>query len=160
MSERYDDALIALRRIQRITEISAKKLAQTARLTPSQMSVMRILDEAGEVSAGQVAAATQLKHATITSLVDKLEARGMIARRRGDTDRRKVWLQLLAPGKAALTQSPDPLHETFTQNFAELPEWEQAMLVAALERVTTLLNAANLDAAPILDVGDLDKTLP
>ncbi len=157
MSKRSEDALIALRKIQRMTEMSSKRLARTAGLTPSQLSVLRILAEYDEVSAGWLAEATQLKHATITSLIDKLEERKMIARRKCDEDRRRVWHTLLPAGKAALTESPDPLHETFSQRFDELVDWEQSMLVAALERITSLLDAANIDAAPILDIGELDE---
>lgn len=157
MSKKSENALIALRKIQRMTELASKRLARTAGLTPSQLSVLRILSEYDEVSAGWLAKATQLKHATITSLIDKLEARGMIARRKCDEDRRRVWMRLLPSGKAALTDSPDPLHETFSQRFEELPGWEQSMLVAALERITSLLDAANIDAAPILDIGELDE---
>lgn len=47
MSTRSDDALIALRKIQRMTELASKRLAQTAGLTPSQMTVLRMLDEQG-----------------------------------------------------------------------------------------------------------------
>ena len=155
---RSEDALIALRKIQRVTEIASKRLALTAGLTPSLLSVLRLLSESGEVSAGKVAEATQLKHATITSLVDKLEARGFISRRRCDEDRRRVWLKLLPTGQTALQTSPDPLHEMFTRSFNNLPDWHQSMVISALETVTSLLNAENLDAAPILDIGDLDQT--
>ena len=157
MSKRSEDALIALRKIQRMTELASKRLALTAGLTPSQLSVLRLLHESGEVTAGQVAEATQLKHATITSLVDKLEARGLISRRRSDEDRRRVWLCLLPAGEAALAGSPDPLHETFSQRFDTLPDWQQAMLIAALEHVTGLLGAEDLEAAPVLDIGELDQ---
>ena len=158
MSLRSEDALIALRKIQRVTEMASKRLAMTAGITPSQLSVLRLLSESGEVSAGRLAEATQLKHATITSLVDKLEARGFISRRRCDEDRRRVWLRLLPAGQMALQTSPDPLHETFARNFNQLPDWQQSMLISALETVTSLLNAENLDAAPVLDIGDLDQT--
>ena len=157
MSTRSEEALIALRKIQRMTEMASKRLALTAGLTPSQLSVLRLLSESGEISAGKVAEATQLKHATITSLVDKLEARGLISRRRCDEDRRRVWLRILPAGEDALQGSPDPLHETFAERFNALQSWEQSMLVSALERVTSLLDAANLEAAPVLDIGELDE---
>ena len=157
MSKRSEDALIALRRIQRMTELASKRLAQMAGLTPSQLSVLRILDEGENISAGQVAEATQLKHATITSLVDKLEARGFVARQRCETDRRRVLLHLLPAGKIALSKAPDPLHETFSIGFDALPGWHQSMLVSSLERAVTLLDADMLDAAPVLDVGELDE---
>jgi DNA-binding MarR family transcriptional regulator len=157
LSKRSEDALIALRRIQRMTELASRRLALTAGLTPSQLSVLRLLSEQGEISAGHLAQETQLKHATITSLVDKLESRGLISRRRCEEDRRKVWLRLLPLGKAALDDAPDPLHETFSNRFNALPDWQQAMLIAALEQVTSILDAQGLDAAPFLDIGELDQ---
>ena len=157
MSERSEEALIALRQIQRRTEQASKKLAAQAGLTPSQLLVMQILAERGEISAGEVSNLTQLKHATITSLVDKLVARGLAARRRCEEDRRRVWLQLLPDGETAITSAPDLLQETFQARFDSLPDWQQSMLVSSLERIAALLDAEDLDAAPILDVGALDE---
>lgn len=157
MVSRSNEALIALRQIQRKTEQVSKRLASTAGLTPSQLLVMQILSERGETSAGEISKLTQLKHATITSLVDKLVARGLLSRRRCDEDRRRVWLTLLPEGQRALTSAPDLLQETFQARFENLPDWHQSMLVSALERVAALLDAEDLDAAPILDVGALDE---
>ncbi|MEO0607152.1 MAG: MarR family winged helix-turn-helix transcriptional regulator [Pseudomonadota bacterium] len=157
MTERSEHALIALRQIQRRTEQASKKLAAQAGLTPSQLQVMQILAERGEISAGEVSNLTQLKHATITSLVDKLVARGLMARRRCDTDRRRVWLTLLPDGHTAITSAPDLLQETFQLRFQALPGWHQAMLVSALERVAAILDASDIDAAPVLDVGEIEK---
>ncbi len=157
MSARSEDALIALRQIQRRTEQASKKLAAQAGLTPSQLLVMQILSERGETSAGEVSNLTQLKHATISSLVDKLVSRGLLARRRCDEDRRRVWLTLQLEGKNAITSAPDLLQETFQLRFEKLPDWHQSMLVSSLERITALLDAEDLDAAPILDVGALDE---
>ncbi|MCR9078950.1 MAG: MarR family winged helix-turn-helix transcriptional regulator [Hyphomonadaceae bacterium] len=157
MSVRSEDALIALRQIQRKTEQASKKLAAQASLTPSQLLVMQILAERGEISAGEVSKLTQLKHATITSLVDKLVARGLATRRRCEEDRRRVWLTILPEGQNAITSAPDLLQETFQTRFETLPDWHQAMLVSSLERVAALLDAEDLEAAPILDVGALDE---
>ncbi|MEM7458776.1 MAG: MarR family transcriptional regulator [Pseudomonadota bacterium] len=158
MSARSEEALIALRQIQRRTEQASKKLAAQAGLTPSQLLVMQILSERGEISVGDVSKLTQLKHATITNLVDKLVARGFAARRRCEEDRRRVWLTLLPNGQKSITSAPDLLQETFEKRFQGLPDWHQSMLVSSLERVAALLDAEDLDAAPILDVGALDES--
>ncbi|MEM6626387.1 MAG: MarR family transcriptional regulator [Pseudomonadota bacterium] len=157
MNSRSEDALIALRQIQRKTEQASKRLASTAHLTPSQLLVMQILSERGETSAGEISKLTQLKHATITSLVDKLVARGLMARRRSESDRRRVWLTLLPEGEKEITSAPDLLQDTFQSRFETLPDWHQSMLVSALERVAALLDAEDLEAAPILDIGALDE---
>ncbi|MEO0816247.1 MAG: MarR family transcriptional regulator [Pseudomonadota bacterium] len=158
MTKRSDDALIALRQIQRRTEHASKRLASIAGLTPSQLLVMQILSERGETSAGDITKLTQLKHATITSIADKLVGRGLIERRRCEEDRRRVWLRLLPDGAGVITSAPDLLQDTFQTRFETLPDWHQSMLVSALERVAALLDAEDLDAAPILDIGDLDKS--
>ena len=157
MGARSEEALIAMRQIQRRTEQASKKLAAQAGLTPSQLLVMQILAERGEISAGEVSNLTQLKHATITSLVDKLVARGLMARRRCEQDRRRVWLTLMPEGEKAITSAPDLLQETFQARFEGLPDWHQSMLVSSLERIAALLDAEELDAAPILDIGALDE---
>lgn len=157
MTTRSDDALIALRQIQRRTEQASKRLANMVSLTPSQLIVMQILSERGETSAGDLSKLTQLKHATITSLVDKLTARGLVSRRRCEEDRRRVWLTLEPVGQDAIRSAPDLLHDIFQSRFEKLPDWHQSMLVSALERVAALLDAEGLDAAPILDIGALDE---
>lgn len=157
MTTKSDEALIALRRIQRRTEQASRLLAVTAGLTPSQLRVMQILNERGETSAGEVAELSKLKHATITSLVDKLTERGFVTRRRCDIDRRRVWLDLMPSGAAAIKSAPDLLQDTFSIGFKSLPSWHQSMLLSSLERIAALLDAENVEAAPILDVGALDE---
>lgn len=157
MSTRSEDALIALRQIQRKTEQASRKLAAMVGLTPSQLLVMQILAERGEISVGEVSKQTQLKHATITSLVDKLVARNLVTRRRCEEDRRRVWVRLLPDGQNAITSAPDLLQDTFQLRFEGLPDWHQAMLVSSLERVAALLDAEEMEAAPILDIGALDE---
>jgi DNA-binding MarR family transcriptional regulator len=153
MSHRSDSALVAIRKIQRQIEIDTRKLAQSAGLTPSQLVVLHILAERGETAIGDIVKSTQLTNATITSLVDKMVERGLVSRRRCEQDRRRVWLTLLPPGRQALTNAPNPLQEKFEARFEALNDWEQAMLVAALERVVGLLDAGSLDVAPILAAG-------
>lgn len=155
MNHRATDALIALRQIQRKIELDARQLAHAASLTPSQLRVLQILHERGSVSAGEIAKETRLSNATITTLMDKMAARGLVARTRCPSDRRKVWLEMLPEGRQALQDAPSNLQHEFETRFAGLEPWEQAMLVAALEKVALMLDAEGLDVAPILAAGDI-----
>ncbi len=157
MTPRASDALIALRRIQRRTEHASKRLAHQAGMTPSQLVVLQLLHEKGDRTVGEIAKATQLSNATITSLVDKLQAQGLVGRRRDDCDRRRVLLTLLPEGRARMAAAPDLLQETFVERFEALEPWRQAMLISALEHLAELLDAERIDAAPILDIGALDE---
>ncbi len=152
---RLDDSLIALRRILRATEIFARDLAQTARLTPAQLRVLQIVQ--GRDSATPKALAQQMgvSQATVTSLVDKLVARGLVARLPSETDRRQVNVAVTEAGRATLSDAPDALQQRYVRAFERLADWEQAQLVSSLERVAKMLDADTMDASPVLAAGEI-----
>jgi len=157
MENRSNTALIALRRILRVTELNARRLADQSDLTTSQLLVMQHLAQHGKALPSAIARAVDLKQATVTVLVNKLEAAGLVTRRRDTEDRRRKWIELTGDGRSALARSPDLLQNRFERGFEALEEWEQALIIATLERVASLLDAGEIEAAPILDVGDLDR---
>lgn len=157
MNERSNTALVALRRILRVTELNSRMLADESELTTSQLLVLQHVSQQGRALPSEVAKAVALKQATVTVVVNKLEDAGFVTRRRDTDDRRRVWIELTDAGVATLEKSPDLLQHRFVQGFENLEDWEQSMIIAALERVSALLDAEEVDAAPVLDVGDLDR---
>ena len=67
-------------------------------LNAAERRCLGLLHE-GPQSAGAIATAIGLTPAAVTALVDRLEARGLLTRRRSDEDRRKVIIE--ATAKAA-----------------------------------------------------------
>ncbi len=153
MTDRLEPALIALRQILRATEISSRALAKQCGLTPSQLILMQIIADASAATPSVLAREISLSQATVSALIDKLEARGLVRRRRDEADKRRVYVELTDLGAGTLQDAPDSLQQRFEKGFANLANWEQAFLVAALERTAALLDAEDIDAAPVLDVG-------
>lgn len=152
--------LRALRRVLRAIEIGRRQLATATGLTPSQLLVLREIDMRGSATPGAIAQALQFSQATITAIVDRLESLDFLQRQRSERDKRQYHLSILPAGKTALADAPDPLQMIFTDRFVALPPWEQAMILAAVERLATLLDAQNIDAAPLLDSGLIDRSTP
>ena len=142
-------ALSALRKILRKTELNSKALMRETGLTPSQLVFMQLLDDGAEHTAGAVATRMGITQATTTALIHKLEALDMVLRRRGEADRRQVWLSLTDKGREMLDIAPDGAHAQFHAEFSKLAEWEQLMLISALERVAAMLGAEE-EAAAVL----------
>lgn len=151
MEDRTKLALTAMRKILRTTELNSKQLMRETGLTPSQLVFMQLLDAEGERTAGYVASRMGITQATTTALLQKLETAGMIQRRRGDKDRRQVLLSLTEAGGKVLAAAPDGVHAQFLAQFSALKDWEQQMLVAALERVADMLDNSHEDAAAVFD---------
>lgn len=150
-----DQALISLRRILKAVDSQARTLARDTSLTPSQVVVLKELSAQDSVQPGELARSAGLKQATISILLDRLQERSLIQRTRGEEDRRTVRVQITPEGRRVLAEAPDLLQTEFGGRFERLPEWEQAYINAALVRLVALLNATNIDASPILDVGGL-----
>ena len=137
--------------------MSEKQLAVATGLTPSQLVVLQEVARETGTTAGAIASAVQFSQATVTSIVDRLVERGFVLRSKREPDRRQVWVTITPQGAAVLSSAPDVMHDRFQDRFADLPEWEQAMIVAMLERLTALLNADRIDAAPVIDAGAIDR---
>lgn len=135
-------ALTALRKILHAAELENRKMAALTGLTPSQVLVLREVGARDQVTPGAVASALRFGQATITNIVDRLVAAGLVSRSRSQNDKRQMLLQLTEPGRAKLDASPFPLQMRFSQGYAELPAWEQAMMLAGLERLCSLLAGA------------------
>jgi DNA-binding MarR family transcriptional regulator len=158
--QRHDEVLIALRRIIRATDLHSRQLNKSAGLTTPQLMVLQTLQNNEEMTIGAVAQRVSLSQATVTTIIDRLENRELVQRVRDQQDRRKVHLHLTDSARALLIKAPTPLQDNFVRQFQNLQDWEQGMIVSALERIAFMMDAQHLDAAPMLDLGVLDSQTP
>ena len=152
-----EEVLVALRRVIRATDIYSKKLAKTTGLTAPQMLLLQTINHRGEVTIGELAGAMSLSQATVTTIMDRLEKRQLVLRQRSTADKRKVYARLTPDAEKKLQQAPIPLQENFSTHFDALEEWEQTMIISSLQRVAKMMDAEDIDAAPVLDVGAMDR---
>ncbi len=154
---RIDDSLIALRRIMRATELYGKELAQAAGLTAAQFRALQIVGEKGWETPKAIAARMGVSQATITTLVDKLVRRELVTREPSQIDRRQTNVTLSPIGRQVLDDAPDALQQKYARAFEDLSDWEQAQIIATLERVASMLDAEDIDASPVLTMGDIKR---
>ncbi len=55
-------------------------------------------------------------------------------------------------------QVPSPLQRTLADALNALPELEQATIALSLERIVALMEAQEIDAAPILETGPINSS--
>lgn len=156
--ERLNAALVAMRRILRATDIHAKQLSRETNLKTSQLLVMQTIDETGEMTIGEIAGRVNLAQASVTSIVDRLQEVRLLSRQRGDTDKRKVYVRLTHEGREVLDRAPTALHDRFSERFSALEDWEQMQMVAVLERVAAMMDADRIEAAPVLDHEQIERS--
>lgn len=152
------EALKALRRILRASDLGTRKLVAATGLTPSQLLVLQEIEQRGETTASALSAGLQFGQATITNIVDRLQAADLVTRQRSHRDKRQINLHATEAGRRTLEMAPDLLQTRFSEGYAALPAWERAMILAALERLGAIIGAEAIDAAPLLDAGAIDRS--
>lgn len=151
-----DEVLVSIRRVIRATDLHSKQLAKISGLTAPQILLMREINTSPQVTIREIAKNINLSQATVTIILDRIEKRGLVTRVRSQSDRRKVHVELTDIGQQTLDSAPTLLQGHFVERFSTLAEWEQNMIISALQRVAEMMDAQDIEAAPLLEVGALD----
>lgn len=156
--QRDEELLVALRRVIRAIDMRSKRLSREVGLTGPQLLVMRNIGNFPGIMVRQIAENINLSPATVTSILDRLEAKELVTRIRSTEDKRRVGVFLTDGGLAILEDAPLPLQEHFVNRFAKLEDWEQSQMVATMQRIATMMDAEEIDASPLLEVGNIAET--
>lgn len=114
---------------------------EKAGLTPPQFYVLATIGYAGGLPFGEIGQKLMVTVSNLTGIVDRLEEKKLVVRKRDDNDRRVVHVVLTERG-AKLYKSTIPMFEkSLAQIFAVLPKPEQKQL-------SSLLRKLNQDSSP------------
>lgn len=153
-----DEILIALRRITRAIDLRSRQLVKQTGLTAPQLIVLDALRRDGPQAPSALARRISLSPATITSIVERLEKLSLVERSRRESDRRGIQISLTKKGEDVCDSAPELLQAGFLTRFRTLEDWERHMLIAALARIAHLMEAGDLDAAPILTLEEYGQS--
>jgi DNA-binding MarR family transcriptional regulator len=151
----YDEILIALRRIMRATDLQSQQLSRESGLTVPQLLVMQAIAKEGTPSTSMLARHIVVSQATVTRIIDRLERAGYVRREKSSTDKRVVNVGLTEVGRSKLESAPEPFQAEFLRKYRKLADWEQQMLKSSLLRIAAMMDAEGLDAAAILQTGNI-----
>ena len=144
----------AIRRIVRSIDLRSREVARAVGLTIPQIVVLQAAHDLGQVTTRAVSERSDLSAATVVTILDKLEAKGLVERYRSHDDRRIVHTRVTERGREVLGSAPPMLHDDFRKRFAALPEDERAGLLTAVRRVADMMDTKGFDAASLLVVGE------
>ncbi|MCP4434309.1 MAG: winged helix-turn-helix transcriptional regulator [Actinomycetia bacterium] len=129
----------AVRAAARLARVAGAALAD-ADLTLAQYRVLVFL-EGGDRLASDVAALLDVVPSTVTSVVDGLCGRGLVARGQDPTDRRCVVLSLTAAGRTQVTEGDRVVAERLGRLLDRLPDDKAEGALVGLESLNTAMEA-------------------
>ncbi len=134
-----DEVLDALKRIMRAVDMHSRRLLVQHGLSTPQLICLRELARGGPVPSGRLAEQVNLSPATLSGILDRLEARGFIRRVRQLDDKRRVMVELSAEGSALLAHAPSPMQDDFLRRFRALSATQQADIARVLHKLGRMM---------------------
>ena len=131
----------ALQAYQRSTQAFDDEVGRVLDLNPVDLRCLDWLTE-GPLSASRLADATGLSAAATTAMIDRLEKKGFVRRRKHETDRRQVLVEMTDAGQARTWALYGPLVEAGMPLLARFDTAELAAMRDHLIAIRGITDAA------------------
>ena len=127
--------------IRRLNQISValfmERMAQAGlTLTPVQFAALSAIRDHPGIDQATVAGLVAYDRATLGKVIDRLDARGLVARRTSPSDRRAKVLSLTEAGQALLEAARPHVTDVQPMILAGLTKAEQAQFLNLLQKAT------------------------
>ncbi len=113
-----------------------KELAKRAQLTGPQLTVVKILEQIGDLSLSELSERIRAQNSTVTGIIDRMEREGLVLRERSKDDRRVVLIRLTPKGEELARSVPLEPMEVFRSALSSLSKDEVAELFRILSKVS------------------------
>lgn len=116
--------------------LRAREQQEERDLTQSQFRALFILQQAEAVTAGELARSADLNPASVTAMLDHLASKGIIERRRSESDRRVCMVSLSEAGRALVEEKRAGWQVLWEEKFGSFSDEE---LGGALQVLRTMI---------------------
>jgi len=141
--ERLDDTTEVAARLRLSATRLARRLRQetAAGRTPSQLSALASIEQHGPLTLGSLAEHERVAPPTITNIVAKLEADGLVSRHIDEADRRFARVAVTEAGAALTAENRRRKTTWLAGRIGELDPEQRTALAAALDVLDALSRA-------------------
>ena len=139
------DIIFSIRRLLQAKEYYTKELNKKYQVSASQLNCILALYENGPLPPSQIAKHIMVNSSTVTGIIDRLEQKGLVERRRISPDRRVITIQLTEAGEQLAEHAPPPIQQKIIDGLKGLPPHETAKIVNSLQMLTSMLDVQDLD---------------
>ena len=113
-----------LRRFVQADELYSKKLQKEYDISQGQLSCLVALYRYGPSSLSKLAEGILVKPGTVTGIIDRLEAKGLVIRKRSSSDRRVITIELTGKNHSFAENAPAPVQSSIIKGLSNLSNEE------------------------------------
>ena len=140
------ECMQSLRRIVKALEEYSRSVEKRFDLTGPQLWALWELGRSGPMALKDLAARMHLDSSTVTGVVDRLVAKGLVARNQDPDDRRRISMVPTEKGRDILAEAPHPAQGHLLAGLESMERAKVLSVHQALLTLVSVLNAEELEA--------------
>ncbi len=143
------DIVGSIRKLIRAVYLDSQKMSRKFGLTGPQSLVLRLLLNKGSMSSAGLSRLMYVTPSNMTGIIDRLEKKGFVERKRKEGDRRVTLIILTDAGKTLSESIPDPIEKRFISELADLEPEHVQILAMAMKQILNLIDTKDIEEVPL-----------
>lgn len=144
-----------IRRVFQVFNDYSKRAKVEAGLTGPQLWAIKMISENGPLRVSDLAALMFVRPGTVVGILDRLEKKGLVLRKRSQLDRRAVMVELSDAGKDLVAGAPAVIQGELVRGLASISGEELGAIDAGMDTLVRILGARKLNPVMIKVHADL-----
>lgn len=141
----------SLRRIFKAIQDYSHEVSEKFGITGPQLWVLKTISQNESLSLRDLSDRMYLHPSTITGVVDRLEKKGYVARKRDQVDRRVIYVGLTAKGKMLAKRAPNPAQGKMIYGLKNLKKRELNLIYESVRKLVGIMEAQNVKVTFFFD---------
>ena len=134
----------SFRRIFKAIQQYSEDVLKEFGVTGPQLWLLKLLWQEGGASISEFSQKMYLHISTVSGIIDRLEAKGYVVRKRSERDRRVVMVHLTDSGKRIIDRAPEPSQGKLLYSLQHLSEKEVLEMHGALQKIVRLMEVEHI----------------
>lgn len=136
----------SFRRIFKAIQQYSEEVLKEFGVTGPQLWLLKTLRQEGGTSVSELSQKMYLHISTVSGIIDRLEAKGYVARKREAPDRRIVMVHLTNAGRRIVDKAPEPSQGKLLYSLQKLSEKEILEMHETLQKIVRLMEVEQVEA--------------
>lgn len=143
-SSRIEELLTVITRIMSLIKKNFEKDFKRMNVTRSQILVMKVLNQCGEMKVSDISRELDLSNSTVSGIIDRLVEKKIVQRKRSDEDRRIVMISLADEYRQPVKKGLNAFSQKMRKVLSTITEEDFDSIIRGLEKLEKILEESQV----------------
>jgi DNA-binding MarR family transcriptional regulator len=141
----------SLRRIFKAIQDYSHEVSNKFGITGPQLWALKAISQNERLSLSGLSERMYLHRSTITGVIDRLEKKGYVTRKRDQADRRVIYVRLTGEGRRLAKRAPNPAQGKMIYGLKNLKKGDLDLIYDSVQKLVEIMEAQNVKVTFFFD---------